>query len=185
MLRTIVLIVIILCGIWGMTAVKGIRLLKSLIFYTQLSNLAAILSAVCALLFPGQEWTAVFRYLAVCMLIMTCLVTVFVLVPTIRDTQLLLWSRSGFFLHLVCPLLNILSYCFLEAHAPSGYAFLPPLVTLLYGIVMLYLNYRRIYDGPYPFLRVHNQSVTATVLWIIVLLLAMGSISSMVNLLCR
>lgn len=185
MLRTTALIVIILCGIWGMTAVKGIRLLKSLIFYTQLSNLAAILSAVCALLFPGQEWTAVFRYLAVCMLIMTCLVTVFVLVPTIRDTQLLLWSRSGFFLHLVCPLLNVLSWFFLEPHVPAGYVFLPPLVTLVYGIIMLYLNYRRIYDGPYPFLRVHNQSVTATVLWIIVLLVIMGSISSLVFLLGR
>jgi hypothetical protein len=119
------------------------------------------------------------------MLVMTCIVTVFVLVPTIKDTQLLLWSRSGFFLHLVCPLLNVLSWFFLEPHVPAGYVFLPPLVTLVYGIIMLYLNYRRIYDGPYPFLRVHNQSVTATVLWIIVLLVIMGSISSLVFLLGR
>ena len=35
---------------------------------------------------------------------------------------------------------------------------LPVIVTLIYGIVMLYLNWIRKVDGPYPFFQVHQQS---------------------------
>ena len=33
------------------------------------------------------------------------------------------------------------------------------------GLVMMYLNYRECFDGPYPFFRVNHQSRLATVLW--------------------
>ena len=173
MFLKIVLLLIIVCEIWGITGVDKKHLLKSMIYYTQLSNVAALISAVLLLCFGPAEWIAVFRYLSVCLLIMTCLVTVFVLH--------LLWSRTGFFLHLVCPFLNTLSYVFLETHA-KGSVFLPPAATLLYGVIMLYMNYIEKVDGPYPFLRIRHQTKTATVIWIIVLLAAMGAISSAVAL---
>ena len=179
MLLTSVLLLIIVCEIWGITAVERKHLLKSMIYYTQLSNVAALISAVLLLCFGPAEWIAVFRYLSVCLLIMTCLVTVFVLQPLLHDSYLLLWSRTGFFLHLVCPFLNTLSYVFLETHA-KGSVFLPPAATLLYGVIMLYMNYIEKVDGPYPFLRIRHQTKTATVIWIIVLLAAMGAISSAV-----
>ena len=181
MFLIIVLLLIIVCEIWGITGVDKKHLLKSMIYYTQLSNVAALISAVLLLCFGPAEWIAVFRYLSVCLLIMTCLVTVFVLQPLLHDSYLLLWSRTGFFLHLVCPFLNTLSYVFLETHA-KGSVFLPPAATLLYGVIMLYMNYIEKVDGPYPFLRIRHQTKTATVIWIIVLLAAMGAISSAVAL---
>lgn len=179
-LKTVLLLIIVF-EIWGITGVDKKHLLKSMIYYTQLSNVAALISAVLLLCFGPAEWIAVFRYLSVCLLIMTCLVTVFVLQPLLHDSYLLLWSRTGFFLHLVCPFLNTLSYVFLETHA-KGSVFLPPAATLLYGVIMLYMNYIEKVDGPYPFLRIRHQTKTATVIWIIVLLATMGAISSAVAL---
>ena len=46
------------------------------------------------------------------------------------------------------------------------------------GLIMLYLNGIRKVDGPYPFFRVHNQSVLATVLWMIVLTAVITAISA-------
>jgi hypothetical protein len=181
MFLKIVLLLIIVCEIWGITGVDKKHLLKSMIYYTQLSNVAALISAVLMLCFGPAEWITVFRYLSVCLLIMTCLVTVFVLQPLLHDSYPLLWSRTGFFLHLVCPFLNTLSYVFLETHA-KGSVFLPPAATLLYGVIMLYMNYIEKVDGPYPFLRIRHQTKTVTVIWIIVLLAAMGAISSAVAL---
>ena len=41
----------------------------------------------------------------------------------------------------------------------------PVAITFVYGIVMMYMNYRECFDGPYPFFRVNHQSRLATVLW--------------------
>lgn len=177
MISVILLIVIILCEIWGITAVDREKLLGSMIYYTQLSNVAALFSAALLLVFGPLSWITAFRYLAVCMLVMTCLVTVFILRPLIKNDYILLWCRSGFFLHLVCPFLNVISYSFLEAHVTARGMIIPPAVTLVYGVIMLYMNYINKIDGPYPFLRIHNQSKTATVIWIIVLLMVVSLIS--------
>jgi hypothetical protein len=40
-------------------------------------------------------------------------------------------------------------------------------------------------EGPYPFFRVHNQSATATVLWMTVLFAAVSVISAVVWFLAR
>ena len=55
-------------------------------------------------------------------------------------------------------MLNVASYILLEPYAPSGLIWIPVLVTLIYGDIMLYINYQRKVDGPYPFLRVYHQS---------------------------
>ena len=43
---------------------------------------------------------------------------------------------------------------------------------------MIYMNYQRRIKGPYPFFLVHDQSVRATILWIIALLILVASISA-------
>ena len=91
-----VLILIIVCEIIGMASSSIRSFVKSLMYYTQLSNVAGLLSAAALLVFGPAEWVKTFRYLACCMLVMTMLVTIFVLVPTMKDTKLLLWSRVGF-----------------------------------------------------------------------------------------
>ena len=50
---------------------------------------------------------------------------------------------------------------------------------------MLYLNYIGKVDGPYPFFRVRNQSVRATILWVLILLVVVAAISAVVCAIAR
>ena len=177
-LRTAAMCVIIACELWGLTE-KGFRSVRrTLIFYTQLSNMTALISAVLLLLTGGGTYVTGLRYLAVCMLIMTFLVTVCVLVPAAKDVHMLLLSRTGFFLHVVCPFLNTISYFLLESHVSVGWLCVPPVLTLVYGLIMIWLNIKRTVDGPYPFFRVYHQTKTATVLWIAVLFAVITGIAA-------
>jgi len=176
----LMLILIIVLEIWGITAVERKKILKSMIYYTQLSNVVAMFSALFLLVFGSAEWVTGLRYLSVCMLTMTGLVTLFILRPMLKNNHLLFWSRSGFFLHIVCPILNLISYFFMEAHAEGLLLGLPAAVTLLYGVIMLYMNYIGKVDGPYPFLRIREQSAKATVIWIFLLLVLISVISAMI-----
>ncbi|MBQ3392776.1 MAG: hypothetical protein IJG52_05105 [Lachnospiraceae bacterium] len=114
------------------------------------------------------------------MLLMTLFVTTCVLIPMGGDPKTLLLSGSGLYLHLLCPVLGTASYLFAESHAGWGVWFLPVAVTLVYGLTMILLNALRVFDGPYPFFRVHNQSIAATALWILVLIGMIGAISALV-----
>jgi len=58
-------------------------------------------------------------------------------------------------------------------------------ITFFYGIIMLWLNYNGLFDGPYPFFRVKNQSVKATVLWMTILIAAIAGLSAVLFLLGR
>lgn len=184
-LLSIAMCVIIACELWGLTE-KGFRSIRrTLIFYTQLSNMTALLSAVLLLVTGGGAFAAGLRYLAVCMLIMTFLVTVCVLVPAVKDVHMLLLSRTGFFLHVVCPLLNTVSYILLENHVSAAWIGVPPLLTLTYGLIMIWLNIKKVVVGPYPFFMVYRQTKTATVLWVIVLFAVIAGISGGVYAIAR
>lgn len=154
-----------------------------LIFYTQLSNLVTALSSVMYILFPATSAVTTLRYLSTCMLVMTFPVTTCVLIPMGGDAKKLLWSGNGIYHHVLCPVVSTVSYVGFERHTSP--VWLPVIVTLLYGIVMLYLNGVKKIDGPYPFFRVHQQSAGATVLWMVVLMAAMTGISTAVMAVAR
>ncbi len=142
---------------------------KTFIFYTELSNLAAAVSAFCLLVFGQPAWITAFRYLSICMLVMTFLVTTCVLVPMGGDPKILLWSGNGLYHHVLCPVISAASYIFAECHTGREMVWLPILITVAYGLIMLFMNGIGKVDGPYPFFRVRQQSVSATVLWVVVL----------------
>ena len=96
-MKNAVLIMILLCEVWGISYAGWRNVPRSMMFYTQLSNAAAFFSALALLCLGSFTWVTAFRYLSVCMLMMTMFVTIFILVPAIKDTRLLLWSRAGFF----------------------------------------------------------------------------------------
>ncbi len=134
-------------------------------FYTIISNFLAMLSTALLLAFGPGTFVTAFRFLSVCMMLMTMLVTVFVLTPLMKDAGL--FSGTQFFFHLLCPILTTVSYVLWEDHSAAWYV--PAAVTIVYGVVVMYLNYLEKMDGPYPFVRVKHQSRTATVVWIIVM----------------
>jgi len=131
------------------------------------------------------------------MLTMTFIVTVFVLIPMGAGVKRMLFSGNGLYHHLLCPILSVSSYILLEEHTAGrksakggrdgGWKNIldPVAVTFVYGIIMILLNAVRRFDGPYPFFQVHNQSVPATILWIMVLMALVTVIAYVIHLLGR
>ena len=175
-LARILCVIVLLLEARGLSLSVSDRKWRILVFYTQLSNLAATVSALLLVILGQPACVTALRYLSTCMLVMTFLVTTCVLIPMGGDPKKLLWSGNGLYHHVLCPIISTVSYVFAERH--SGMIWLPVAITLVYGMVMLYLNGIRKVDGPYPFFRVHNQSVAATVLWMTALMAVMTGISA-------
>ena len=146
-----------------------------LAFYTQLSNIVTLISSVLFIISRGAAVTVTLRYLSTVMLTMTVLVTLFVLVPMGAGFVRMMLSGNGLFHHTLCPLVSITSYILWEQH--SSMWGIPVAVTFIYGVAMLYLNHTGTVDGPYPFLRVHEQSMKATVIWMAVLTVLISLLS--------
>lgn len=172
----ILCVIVLLLEARGLSLSVSDRKWKILVFYTQLSNLAATVSALLLVVLGQPMWVTMLRYLSTCMLVMTFFVTTCVLIPMGGDPKKLLWSGNGLYHHVLCPIISTVSYIFAERH--SGMIWLPVAVTLIYGLVMLYLNGIRKMDGPYPFFRVHSQTALATALWMVVLMAVMTGISA-------
>ena len=149
--------------------------LEVMVFYTQLSNLVTLISSVCFVISRDAAITIILRYLSTVMLVMTVLVTLFVLVPMGAGFIRMMLSGNGLFHHTLCPLISITSYFLWEQH--SSYWLIPVVVTLVYGLVILLLNHARIVEGPYPFFRVHEQSAKATVIWMVALTVLIAILS--------
>ena len=162
----------------GLSLSIGDRRWKVFAYYTQLSNIMTAISAVVVLIFGEMPVATLLRFLSSCMLSMTFIVTTCILIPMGGDPRLLLFSGNGLYHHLIIPLVSVGSYLLVERHVHSvGAVLLPTVLTVLYGMIMLYLNYRDIFDGPYPFFRVKNQSAGATCAWMAALTCVIGLIS--------
>ena len=131
------------------------------IYYTELSNLITLISSVAYLLTKGNA--PALRYLSAAELTMTFLITLCILVPMGGGFRILMLSGNGLYHHTLVPILSLVSYLFWEKH--STLWLLPVMLTILYGMTMMYLNVIGKIDGPYPFLRIRHQSRTASVLW--------------------
>ena len=149
----------------------------ALAFYTQLSNLTAAASALLLVIFGSKGLIIPLRYLSTCMLVMTVFVTTCVLIPMGGDPKKLLFSGNGLYHHLLCPVVSTVSYLVFEEHAGGVMVILPAVLTLAYGLIMLYLNGIGKVDGPYPFFRVRHQTALKTVLWMTLLMTVMTGLS--------
>ena len=185
MTTRILCLIVLLLEIRGLSLSLPGRKWMALVFYTQLSNLVTAVSALLLLLFGQPYAVTVLRYLSTCMLVMTFFVTTCVLIPMGGDPKKLLWSGNGLYHHVLCPVISTASYILAENHTAGSMIWLPAVITLAYGLIMLYLNWKNKVDGPYPFFRIHNQSAAATILWMAVLFAAVSVISAFVLFLAR
>ncbi len=173
---------LILMEICGLRYVLREKIPHVFAYYTLQANLAAALSSLLVVLFGPRAWIAPFRYLAACMMALTLLVVAAVLVPMRRNAKKLLFSGYGLYQHLLCPIVTLFSYILFEPHAAGPFIFvLPAAVTVVYGVILLYLNHAGRVDGPYPFLRVRQQKASVTVLWMAGLLAAVTAVSLLVR----
>jgi hypothetical protein len=181
MARILNLLLIIFEVIAFSKSLKRQTIRQSLKYYTQLSNCIALISSILLVVLGQRGFVEVLRLLASSMLIMTFFVTACILVPMSRDAKGLLFTGSGLFHHLLVPVISLLSYLLAENKAPLYWIWLPLAVTLIYGLVMLWLNYNRKVEGPYPFFMVRSMGARITTIWMVALMIIMGIISSLVG----
>lgn len=167
----IVIIALELCGFYlSFKAVKW----EIIIYYTELSNFIALIAAI--LFLCNAQSAPLWRYCATCMLVMTFLITLFILVPILENgMKILMLSGNGLYHHLLVPIISLFSYLFLEIHDQRW--LVPVIISLIYGLLMYYLNYIGKMDGPYPFFKVRKQGIKKSVIWIFILLAIISSIS--------
>ena len=104
-------------------------------FFTALSNLfcaaASLVMVICILAGNVPRGIILWKYVGTCAVTVTFLTVMLFLGPVSKDYKGLL-SGHDFFLHLVCPLLAIISYCFFEKTAVGFY-------TVIYGVIPVVL----------------------------------------------
>ena len=154
------------------------------IFYTEDSNiLSACICAMVAVgqlvcIFTGRElprWLHTLKYIATCCLTMTFLTVVFVLGPMYEDGNgwyIMLFTGSMLYHHFLDPVLAILSLVLFERlpRLPLGQVWWALVPTILYGLYDLHGNITGAIDGPYPFMRVYDQTIQETLMWFAIIL---------------
>ncbi len=147
-------------------------------YYTMDSNIFAAITSIFlifALLSKGEVSKKIhnFRYYSTCCVTVTFIVVITILVPIDGWHTLTtrLFKGTDLWLHTVGPLLNIFSFLFLEGSADldkkENLKSLIP--TLIYAVIAIALNLARVIYGPYVFLKVYEQGVLMTFVWIVLI----------------
>ncbi|MBQ1742053.1 MAG: hypothetical protein II045_03050 [Oscillospiraceae bacterium] len=106
-------------------------------YFTVQSNVLCAVGALCLLLAPGARWAWMLKYVGTAAVSVTMLTVLFFLGPTIGYGKLL--QGADFFLHLVLPLLALVSFCVLERRVLSLPAALTGLLPVaLYSVLYIY-----------------------------------------------
>ena len=151
------------------------------VFYTEDSNLFALLASIVMVVAMLRRWKSgetvprwvrMFRYMATCLLSVTFFTVVFILTPmTGFNFKFMLLEGSSLYLHFLCPVLAMILLVFFEKKPklPWKSALWALIPTGVYTLVLVPLNILRIVDGPYPFLRVYEQSLAMDFFWFVVM----------------
>ena len=157
-------------------------------YYTLDSNLFAFIIGCIYVLYLNRKkkiprWLQLTRMMTLMSLILTFLVSLFILLPTYNFNFKFMFLGINFFLHLFCPLLLLYIYIFLDKKEKlSKKDLLICLIpTIIYAITLIILNSLKLVDGPYFFLKVNEQSPIISVLWLIFLLLFIYIIGFTIN----
>ena len=152
--------------------------------YTELSNIFN--GAVCLLvglwqlgcIFTGRElplWLKRLKFISTSCLAMTLLTVVIILAPMYEDGNgwyIMLFTSSMLYHHFLNPLAAMASFLLFERQPrlPLKEVPLALVPTVLYGVYDLWGNLTGRIDGPYPFMRVYNQTLQESLMWFVVIL---------------
>ncbi|MDD2981490.1 MAG: Pr6Pr family membrane protein [Hespellia sp.] len=153
-------------------------------FYTQDSNIVAMLA--CGLMAVNQllcltgkksqaaESAVRFKYIAVCLLMVTFLVVIFVLAPTSKmgGYKVMLFHGTMLYHHFLCPIIAFVSLILFESDVEirSKDVKIALVPTIIYAVTAVILNVLHVMTGPYPFLMVYNQPFFMSVVWFILII---------------
>ena len=149
-------------------------------YYTQDSNLFLMFTSllyVISLLICDKKiphFVSLLKYAATTSVVITFLTVVTILAPVMGGYKAMLLDGTMLIHHLICPIFAFVTFVFFEKHNLNGLkdALISMIFTCLYGIIAVTLNVLKIMDGPYPFLKVYDQTILISIFWLI---LMMGS----------
>lgn len=147
-----------------------------LVYYTIDSNIFLLISCILYLVYRNKlpRIVQLFKYSSTLSVLITFLVVVFVLLPMYNfNFNFLLWDGPNLYVHVLCPIIALISFVFFEKNNLEN-TFKNNLravyFTIIYGIILIALNIEKIVVGPYPFLKVYEQSILMSLFWVILII---------------
>ncbi len=153
-------------------------------FYTVDSNLLAMGAALVSIIYKlvcaakkteVPRWVGMLKYMALSCLAVTFFTVLLVLAPMygLKGYIIMFFSRDMLYHHFICPILAAVSFFLFDMPVakPKRAAAAALVPTLAYAVVAICLNLTRTIEGPYPFLRVYEQSVWTSVMWCVLITL--------------
>jgi len=158
---------------------------KFFAYYTQDSNIVLLIACLIMSIEQGRvlfgekrvetpRYAQMLKYIATSMVTLTFLVVVFVLIPYagINSAVEKLFCGASLYHHFLCPVMAFVSFVFFEKEPKLKFidtlcALIP---TIVYAVIIVILNLCRVITGPYPFLKVYEQPVYASILWVFAIL---------------
>ena len=113
---------------------------SALRFFTAQSNVLCAISALLMCLFPQSQAAWLLKYVGTAAVTVTMLTVFLFLAPSVgKDWVSVLLKKSDLFMHLITPLLALISFCVFEKQGMTfGTALLGMLPVVLYGPWYLY-----------------------------------------------
>ena len=147
-------------------------------YFTQDSNLFLMFTSllyVITLIINNKKiphFISVLKYASTTSVVITFLTVITVLAPVMGGYKAMLLEGTMLVHHLVCPILAFITFIFFETHNLNGLkdALISMIFTCSYGVVTVILNILKIMDGPYPFLKVYDQSILMSIFWLILMI---------------
>lgn len=120
-------------GAWNLARAR-----KAFRFFTTQSNVLCAVASLCVCVFGITQWTYIFKYIGTVAVTVTMLTVILFLGPSLGSYKPL-YKGSDLWLHLINPLLALISFCVFEMHRLSlGIAALGILPVVIYGTIYLY-----------------------------------------------
>lgn len=151
-------------------------------YYTMDSNLLALISSILFITFYKTKKKEIqdLRFITTSCLTVTFLVVIFILVPMANfNFKALMFDQEFLIFHTLCPIISIISYVFYEKRSTKEY--LGFFCTIIYSIILIILNLTDIVVGPYPFLKIKEQSIFMSLVWSVLILVGSYYIGKTLN----
>ncbi len=147
-----------------------------LTYYTVDSNIFLLVSSILYLIFRKNtpKIVELLKYSSTLSVMITFLVVIFVLLPMYDfNYQFFLLDGPNLYVHVICPILALVSFVFFERNNLENTLrnnLRAVYFTIVYAVIILILNIQKIVTGPYPFLKVYEQSLIMSVFWIVLIM---------------
>lgn len=148
----------------------------NLAYYTIDSNIFLLISTILYLITINNvpKIVQLLKFSSTLSVFITFLVVVFVLYPMYDfNFQFMFLDGPNLYMHVLCPLLAVISFIFFDSNEIENSLknnLRSLYFTIIYAIILISLNILNVVSGPYPFLKVNQQSPLMSVFWIVLIL---------------